>query len=303
MTEEETISIPNTNDTVAFGDVNLFYNASTRKKNDSTNKKRENIVVAITKDAILASWYENERWSNLKAALFDYYRNLCGSEEIHSVNIEKKGGRTYTYDFLLEINGNDYKVEFKYGADMIGRIPQFVSPTKPSQYFSGSYEEFYYDKYLSKMELGVIIPARDVWLSQVHQPSPECMTEILCKYYGGCQKSSKYTGNEDDKLFYNNCKKLASDSIKEFLKQTKLNKEELSKYLIGTQRGKHYMLFKNGQFHLDRINEETLTIQEIKKITKNYVLLKTNSGKELKVLLRWKNGNGVAYPALQISLK
>ena len=303
MTEEDTITIENTRDTIGFNDISLFYTASTRRKNDQNNKIRENIVLAITKDAIPASWHTNERWRNVRNSLFDYYRKLCGSDDITSITIEKKGGRTHPYDFLLEINGNEYKVEFKYGADRIGKIPQFVSPSKPSQYFSGSYEEFYYDNYLSKMEVDITLPVKDVWLSQVHQPSPECLADIQCRYYNGCSKSSKCSGNPDDKLFYNKCKKLASDSIKEFLEQTELDKEELTKYLIETQRDKHYMLYKNGQFHLDRIGEETLTILETKKIGKNNVLLKTNSGKELKVLLRWKNGNGVAYPALQISLK
>jgi len=36
---------------------------------------------------------------------------------------------------------------------------------------------------------------------------------------------------------------------------------------------------------------------------KNYYECKTESGYKLKVLLRWKNGNGIAYPAFQISIK
>lgn len=303
MTEEDPITIENTKNTVSFEDANLFYTASTRRKNDKTNKIRENIVVAITKDIIPDNWYNNARWTSLRTGLFDYYRNLCGTEEITSITIEKKGGRSHPYDFLVEINGTKYRIEFKYGADKIEKIPQFVSPAKPSQYFSSSYEEFYYDNFLSKIEMGVIIPSRDVWLSQVHGPSPECMSDIQCRYYSGCRKSSKYTGNTEDKNFYNKCKTLAANSIKEFLKHSVLNKEELTKYLIETQRDKHYMLNKNGKFYVDRISKDTLTIRETKKIGKNYVLLKTNSGKELKVLLRWKNGNGVAYPALQISLK
>lgn len=299
---ENTVIISNTKDTVEFTDINLFYTASTRRKNNSNNKKRENIIVAITKDVIPASWYDNERWAIVRNSLFDYYRNLCGFKEIISITIEKKGGRLYSYDFLVEINGNEYKVEFKYGADRIVKIPQFVSPAKPSQYFSGSYEELYYDNYLSKMGMGVIIPARDVWIRQIHQPAPECLADIQSRYYAGCRNSSKYSGNLEDKEFYNRIKTLAADSIKEFLEKTHLNKEALTNYLKETQKGKYFMLFKNECFHLDRISENTLTIQEVKKICKNNLLLKTSNGKELKVLLRWKNGNGVAYPALQISL-
>jgi len=304
MTElEETISIPNTNDTLDFKDIELFYTQNTRGKNDSTNKKREIVIVAITLDIIPNSWYANERWSNFKNSLFDYYRKLSGGDKITSVEIEKKGGRAHPYDFLVKINGDDHKVEFKYGADKIGKIPQFVSPTKPSQYFSGEYEEFYYDNYLSKMEENITIPSRNVWLSQVHQPSPECMDDLQSRYFGGCKKSSKYTGNEDDINIYRKCLKLAADSIKAFLAENELKTTELSEYLHRKQPDKKYMLFKDGIFYMDSIAPESLTIQGIKKITKNYVLLKTNSGKELKVLLRWKNGNGVAYPALQISLK
>jgi hypothetical protein len=62
------------------------------------------------------------------------------------------------------------------------------------------------------------------------------------------------------------------------------------------------MLYKDGKFYLQHIPRETYEIVSYKKEPGLHrYLATTKTGIVLKVLLRWKNGNGIAYPAFQIS--
>ena len=62
------------------------------------------------------------------------------------------------------------------------------------------------------------------------------------------------------------------------------------------------MLFKDDRFYLEKINIEDYIIEEIiKEPNNNRYIAKTKTGKILKILMRWKNGNGIAYPCFQIS--
>ena len=62
------------------------------------------------------------------------------------------------------------------------------------------------------------------------------------------------------------------------------------------------MLYKDGKFYLETINLDDYIITAITKDSKNNrYIAKTKSDRNLKILLRWKNGNGIAFPSFQIS--
>ena len=133
-------------------------------------------------------------------------------------------------------------------------------------------------------------------------PNPKCVKDIQDSYYKGCKGSSKFTGNEKDIEFYNFVKKISKNSIFDFIENHNLKPDELTRQLLESQQNKYYMLYKNGKFHLETINKENYEIIECKKEpNKSRYIVKTKTGIQLKVLLRWKNGNGIAYPAFQIS--
>ena len=83
-----------------------------------------------------------------------------------------------------------------------------------------------------------------------------------------------------------------------------LDTEKLTQYLIETQKGKIYMCFDpNTQtFKREQLNEDLYTVTCVTEnaYNGNTVLCETKSGMHLAVLLRFKNGNGVQFPALQI---
>jgi hypothetical protein len=174
----------------------------------------------------------------------------------------------------------------------------------PSKYLEYSYEEYYYDNYIKNLskEYGLILPCRKEYIKKIHSNSPLCVIEYQKKYYKGCEKSSKYTAVKEDIDFYEESKKKSKDSIISFINLYSINIKMLSEYLLETQKNKYYMFYKNNNIYLETVNQDNYIITSyIKEPEKQRYLATTKSGNILKILLRWKNGNGIAFPAFQIS--
>ena len=293
---------------ICFNDINVF-NSKKRSKNDTNNKKRENIIGCIINNMMPVEYYKcSLRWSRLKNRVDSYINTLClsnGVKDVESIKCEHKAGRGHHYDFNLNINETlNFHIEFKYNADLLKETPQFVSPMKPSQYLTGSYEEFFYDNYFIPVnrEFNLPLPTKEEYLKTIHAPDPECVKLHQQKYYAGCKNSSKFSGDSDDIKFYKHLKKISKESINSFITENDILIEKLNNYLLDTQKGKFYMLYKNKNISLQTINLDDYIITEIKKNPKysRYIAF-TKTGKKLKILLRWKNGNGIAFPSFQIS--
>ena len=197
------------------------------------------------------------------------------------------------------------KKEFKYNASKINDCPQWVSPMKPSKFMTKNFEEYHYDNHLESISniWGFSKPNKEDFLSQVHFEKPECMKPFQNAYYKGATRSSQYSGLKDDIDKYQKCKDISNHCISEFLKTTNLNVTEINKYLLQTQKDKHYILYdthtKTFKHEKPDIKDYTIKSNTIQK-TKNSFIGKTKSGKSINILLRWKNGNGIAFPAFQI---
>lgn len=303
------------NNKITYFDIGCFI-VSTRNKNNESNKLRELIICAIINKKIPEEYYcKSKQWLNLKenidkyiVLLFNNYINQHNeidniNPQINNIICIHKGGRNNNYDFKIVINENyEFNIEFKFNISKISESPQFVSPMKPSQYLSSSYEEYYYDNYLQKLcDLSnVKIPDKNTYINDIHSPKPKFIKELQDKYYNGCSKSSKYTKKENDIDFYNTSVKLSNESISNFIKNTDLNIQKLSDYLINTQKNKYYMMYKNEQIHIDDVDLNNYILISYTKTYNSYIATSKN-GKKIKILLRWKNGNGIAYPAFQIS--
>jgi hypothetical protein len=281
-----------------------------RSKNDSNNKKREHIIACIINNQIPEQYYRHStRWRNLKNELDLYIKELCKNKGITCIdNIDciTKAGRGQHYDFKLIINNSEeFMLEFKFNASCVNDIPQFVSPMKPSQYLESSYEEYYYNNYFIPLvdKYNLYLPTKEEYLKYIHSTKPTCLKDHQQKYYRGCIKSSKYSGEENDIKFYESSKKASKDSIMNFISKYDINKDKLTKYLLETQKNKYYMLYKDGKFYLETINLDDYIITTITKDSKkNRYIAKTKSDGNLTILLRWKNGNGIAFPSFQISI-
>ena len=287
--------------------------SSGRNNNDKNNKLREAIIGAMINKCVPGGYYKTQHWNRLKQAVEGFLRQCAifdGAGESSGYSMVKcinTAGRGHNYDFLLIFTANDgttreYKVEFKFNASKISDLPQFVQLTKPSEYLSESYEEFFYDNYLQTIvnaaQFTTATPSREEWLKQVQQDKPKCM--LLYK--------EKYKSNSQ---FSEMCKKVSAESICQFITEQDLNIDKLTKRLLETQSGKTYMFFKPPPITKSMNTGATITIYQtttddftIVSCSKNPKMSRyeciMQSGKKMNVLLRWKNGNGIANPAFQI---
>jgi len=287
----------------------VAFNVSPGKnKNDEKNKIRENIIGAIINNKVPNEYFNIKKWSDMKTAIFNYIGKLRVKPYV-KVECVNRGGRKNNYDFTFIFYDEDgtqeiFNIELKFNVSVLDNAPQFVSPMNPTKYLNSCYEEFYYDNYMERLsvEAGLPMPPKEEYLKKISSPEPKCMKEYQMKYYYGSSGSSKFTNNEDDIKFYNVSKSISNESITTFINKTDLNIDVLSEYLYNTQKHKTYMLYFNGEFILQTVD---MSDYNIKSVIKNgdkfrYECI-TESGKTLNILLRWKNGNGIAFPAFQIS--
>ena len=121
-------------------------------------------------------------------------------------------------------------------------------------------------------------------------------------YYQGCKQSSKYTGTDQAIKFYQSCNDTSRECIKKFIDTVELDIEKLTQYLISTQNKKNYILYKNTEFNIQTSNtDDYIIVSFTKNPEKSRYEALTKTNKKIHILLRWKNGNGIAYPAFQIS--
>jgi len=294
-------------------DINYFTGDAEnngRSSNDNNNKIRENIIYCmphIDDDYFNDPVHGNE-WLKLKTDFDNKIKLIC--PVYHSYTIKHKAGRGHNYDYLISFFDVDKqkiaeeKLEFKFNASCIDEAPQFVSPMKPSQYLGNPFEEYYYDNYLVSLlqEFGLPIPERELYLKSIHNNKPKCMEEAQLLYYQGCKQSSKFTDTEQAINFYQKCNESSRECIKNFINVTELDAEKLTQYLITSQDKKNYLLYKNNEFHIQSSNSDDYTIVSYtKNAERSRYEAVTKNGKTIHILLRWKNGNGIAYPAFQIS--
>lgn len=286
------------------------FDLSAKGLNDKNNKTRENIIGSIINSKVPVEFYEIPRWLQLKTSIHNYITEL-DKNPFDKIECKHKGGRKFNFDFNIIFYSEDlgteprvYNIELKFNASAIDEAPQFVSPMKPSQYLSSSYEDYYYTNYLPRLSTmgNLSTPSKETYMAQIHTNKPKCIKDFQEIYYKGCEASSKFTKNEEDIKFYELAKQLSSESISTFIAQTDLNIELLSEYLHTSQQGKIYMLYSDGKFTKQYANlADYMIVSVVKNPQKfRYECLSAN-GKKINVLLRWKNGNGIAFPAFQIS--
>lgn len=301
--------------TLEKSNIELFYSHQSKNCNDESNKIRECIIKTLADGNPHPThhrWVDIYDKFNLYIDKLKIYVSKYTDQSVYSYKIKTKGGRRYHYDFIIMFYnaGNtlikEFKIEFKNNSCNVNDCPQYVSPMKLSKYFecAKTYEELFYDEYLPSIcsKVNQDIPDKTIYLKQIHGNNPKCMIPFKEAYYKGAKQSSKYTGLEEDIQNYNFMNEKSRESIKKFLEGSKLKISEMNNYLIDTQKDKKYMLWGNNEFHYQEVDPDDYTIDKILRIKKNNtVVCLTKSNKEMNILLRWKNGNGVAFPALQIS--
>jgi hypothetical protein len=266
--------------------IRLFTSKGIKSQNASDNKLRELIIAGIINKTVPDQWMnEDESWRHIRNEVIRYMGALVSKP----VSCKIMAGRTFSYDFLLN---DSIKVEFKYNCASIDTLPQFVQVSKLNRFLTASFEEFFYDNYLPRIagHLNLPLPDKSTYVSQVNSLNPECLKEYKSKYKADAVANKK-------------CNELSKQGIQEFIRIADLNLPALSAHLLEKQTGKHYMLWNKDRFIHDQLTtDDYCLVSFVKDIVRYRYIVQTKSGRHLHVLLRWKNGNGIAHPAFQISL-
>ena len=279
----------------------FFSKCDDKGKNDEYNKLREIILANILDDTTYKSFMEDTiegiYWINLKNQWNDVLIKIYG-KPFDSIKIKQKGGRGYNYDFDITFNNKDlFKVEFKSGAKIIEKIPQFFNADANKLFLPG-YAEWFYDNYVTKKS-----PWKDY-----DPPSKEIYMKEIYKNTSKVDFFNKlYEKEKINRLIYGEKRDKTNKSIAEWLETnyTKLNLEELSKEFIRSQSDKVFVLWDGDTFNIDTLDKDELVVNNIVGIKNNNTILvnSKNSKIQYALLLRWKNHLGVLKPAWQISMK
>ena len=297
---------------IAIESINRFTDKSNRSENDISNKIREKIIEMIGNKEIENDWFNDNQWNKLRDEI-QRYEYINSPDTYDRVKWIQKAGRRNSYDFDLEYYNNinekikTRRIEFKYNAETLSDCPQWSSPMYPSNYLicDKSYEEYFYDNYLIKIceRFGREMPNKEEYLKQIHRNVSISLSDLQEKFYKGSSGSKKnYTGLDEDIKFYKFCQKVSKESFNNYFKICELDYEKLNKYLIEKQKNKEYMLYKDGIIYHEVYTYDDYTIKpdKIIKESPNFKC-ETFSGRGMKILFRWKNGFGIAFPAFQIS--
>jgi hypothetical protein len=292
-------------------DILTFFTPSTRAENDATNKKRERVISLLSN--IPAEFLESEDvgryWLLLQDSWDQTLATVAESTKIPpyaSTKITMRGGRSYHYDADVTFCDSDgtelatRKIEFKYGARTIKAIPQYLSLQAKFEMFGSSsttYDKFWYERYLDAYRacdpgLTEEKPALDEYLKLVTATSA---THPFFK-----QMKERKTANQKAK------DTVVNDSITAYLTEfgCSLDLATISSKVRTSQSEKIFLLWADGEFHIDQITEPEMTDLRIKGIRNGNLLELEAAGTTHSLLLRWRNGGkGILNPAWQISMK
>jgi hypothetical protein len=274
--------------------ISIFYDKSTKNENDATNRARETILLGL-----LETETTDLHTLNLKNEWVKALHSIV-TTTYTSIKIIKKAGRANTYDFDAIYYNNDVqvasrKIEFKYNAKTIDKLPQFLSLQSKFPVLKTPYDQFYYRNYLAQYL------TLDPSLTQT-KPSEELYLNTVTSI--NYDKHPFYRQLKDQE----NVNKAAKNahvnrSIKEYLEQyiSTINLSIIQKKIEETQQDKYYFLWYEGKFYVETFSKtNTLNFDKIK--NSNTIVL-SSSDQTYSLLLRWRNHKGVLNPAWQVSVK
>lgn len=281
---------------IDFNSIFVFKDNKNKGNNDKNNKKRENIIVLIINKKIPKEYYKYSLlWRKIKEGIELYIKELSLKKGIVgelNVSCIQHGGRGNNYDFDIIINDIVFNVEFKFNVLCLNDAPQFLSLGSPSKYLTDNFERWFYDNYLTIMAKkgNLEIPLKEEYCKYNKTSTVDCLKLFKDKY-------------DTDSTFNKLCKQIDKKAIKEFIENTEINMSLLSEKLLKSQKNKHYMCFYNNSFYYDKMDDSIYRITILLKKTNTSYIYKTQNGLMLDIKLRFKNGCGIQFPALQIQRK
>jgi hypothetical protein len=307
-------------DSITVEDISYFTESSKgkgRDSNDARNAKREKILIDLFNNK-LGAYLDDPKYgaswkaldSSFREAVLKIVERNCGSST-GDIRLQRKAGRKNHNDFSIVVNRTiKIPLEFKYGADVIDGLPEYLNASGKEPFHSDLYASFFYKNYVPRIHTlyGIKQPllTEDEYVKGVHtdKPSHKWLKALVVA-------DRTDTPNRKDKKGHGPLKKqldvLVKDSIEQYLDAVKdsICLEKITEKLSSTQNNKHFLLYKNGKFLHDRFDPAEFVAARIAGIkNKNTLLIESSKSSTVHhFLLRWKNHNGIMYPAWQVSLE
>ena len=271
----------------------LFKSPCKKCDNNLYNSKREAVIMGIGNKTLINYSPELEKQIEL---FIEKLRRKYNIPKTASIEWRNKGGRLHKFDFLIIFTWGDtikeVNAEFKHNTKTIENAPQFYSPGKPSRYMDNCFEDYFFEKGLKKIakKFNLELPDKDVYIKTNTTNKVKCLKEY----------KELYDRNSEFRDF---CKIIDHAVIDSFIKITNLNINKLSKKILEDQMDKNYMCYKDGIIYHREQDPNLFIIEEVIGKTHNSFICKTRGGMTLNVMLRFKNGLALQFPAFQISRK
>ena len=271
-----------------------------RNNNDSNNKLREVVITAlwdppiefINDSGFGKTWNDiSQQFKKIVTKLYPY--------PFDSFKIMKKGGRKNHTDFVFKfVNNNELVheecIEFKHGSKSISVTPQYLNlPEKFELIPHQSYPEYFYDKFISEICAfdNIEVPTKNQYMKYIHQNNYDKLPIF---------RDLKDNENNNKKEKTSIVKKSIDEYLKNYAENIDLNKLNIK---IRETQNKKFILWDGYNFHIDQFSPDEMVVTSFNSIkNKNTIILNSNCKSKHHLLLRWKNHNGILYPAWQIKL-
>lgn len=291
-----------------------------RGANDKNNKERERLLDSVLTNTVHdASEEHGPAWVALRSQ-WDAALRSVGPAEATVVSVKGKGGRKWNYDFDASYtlpsspSPVSIKIEFKFGGTTLSSLPEFFNPAANKPFHDRLYADFFYDgDYLDRIcDLYNISradkPSKADYLKAVHANTSKLPFFARLKAAEEAEVAVEVV--EEGKTrkvrpLYEAKAALSHASIQAYLAahSEATNLEALTAEFQRSQAGKEFLLYSGGAFHRDRLLPGELVAESVKGVEGDSLIIQTAvPTTTIKMLLRWKNHQGILFPAWQISL-
>lgn len=230
----------------------------------------------------------------------------CIGCDVVIIGTTAAGGRTKRYDMSVSLlnqggGGNlNIELELKTGALCLTKIPQILNAPYKVGVFPKDYLDFHHR---------VVLPCIVDYCNSIN--GNNLTLPVLSEYLKNVKSNQTrsaflkelkklYDSNDD---FWSVSKVLTNFGINDFIKDNDIDLDIMNNILGCSSVDKVFVLYKDGQYKLTKYPSGTTKLTKVLYKTHNsYICSTQNPNYRMKILLRWKNGSGILYPALQISL-
>ena len=297
--------IPDEYKNISYVDLFKYYilnptYTNIKSHNDIFNKCREIFIEHLLTNSLPYEFMIDPFYNNLYNDIQKKFSEIDIDINSNEFYVEKKAGRCHNYDFEIIYRGKIYKFEYKFRISSLKDSPQFLSLGNISKYINNDFEYYFYCIFL----LHIFMQYNKMFGSDLKLPryeQYEKSVKVSNHKIDDLKKiKEKYSS---DKEFNSYCRYISKVAIAKFLENSNINIDILYDKINKTQNNK-ILLLHSQEIFIEKIElEKLLPTKYCSNKNNNTYVFDTSNEYQIYCLLRWKNGDSISYPALQISLK